>query len=351
MTVAGAVFVAVLGVYAAMQTSSMVLPTTQSWIRATASIGGSLEDPVINGSYSNLGNGTGALRPVGIPLVQIGGALFALGPGEIVGNIINGGNGLNVSAVLPNASASCQPTLSLAKPSSRGFAIIDGMKPFGPSVVAAVFAGTASWPTAGFGLMLEPGLSSLFAIQLNETNRNLASVAYDNYSLAKRAVVGHFAESSSFPFNYALPFTMTLSLNGLGEVTVLVDGIPRLNQTLRAFDPFPASAAVWSTSNSSVLGIVSQVALTTQWMGTGASCGFLVSLPIVSNALPAVVSNSTPTKLAGPLFEPVLPAGSLYVLEMLQVGSQTSPEATLANCTSVSLDSNATMAFSAPLEV
>lgn len=351
MAGAGAVVIVVLAVYAVMQTSSMVSATTQVNLRATVSIGGPLGESVVNATYSNVGNGSAVLGPVTIPFVQIAGARFALGPAALVGNITGGGRELNVSASPANATRYCTPTLSLAKPTSHGFSVIDGVKPFGPSTITVVFAGTASWPATGLGLMLEPGVSSLFRIETNGAGNTTASVAYDNYSLTKGKVVGQFAQSSPFPFDTEAPSTMTLSLTGTGGVTVLVNGIPRLTHGIEEFTPFASSSAIWAPTNASVLGVVGQVGLTTDWVGVNATCGLLVTVPMVSDSSPAIALNNTPAGLAGPLSEPTLPSGSLYVLELLDIRAGMAPAAAVTNGTPFSLGSNGVLTFSAPFGV
>jgi len=351
MTVVGAVIVAIIAVYAALQASTLISDATQPAVRATATIGGPLAAPVLNGAYSNAGNRSAELPPLLVPLVQIGGAQFALGGAEIAGTFQNLGSELGVSAPSPANTTQCTPTLSLAPTTSHGFAVIDGMKPFGPSTISVVFAGASSWPAAGLGLMIEPGASSLFTIQVNGTGNTFATVSYENYSLSKGRVVGRFVQSTPFPLDIAIPSTMTLSLTGYGDVTVLVDGVQRLTHAIGGFTPFAVSAEVWSASNSSVLGIVSQVGLSTAWMGATATCGYLASVPLSSDSTPSITSSTTPAVLAGPLPKPRSMAGSLYFLEMLGGGPGSPPDATLTNCTSVSLSPSGTLAFMAPLEV
>jgi len=348
MVLVGAVIVAALLVAAAMLASTLYSNATQPSVSGSLGISLAPSGPLLSAAYSNLGNTPAILSPQSVPILEVQGFPFSLGPAVLTGGVSEWAGTTAVYVPPPSLASPCKPALTLSFPARQGYISVGGASLSGPAVLSAVFEGSSSWPSNGYGLMIGTNLSSLLVIQVAGTGNTTATVAYDNYSKSAGQITGEIALSSPFGLDTGAPTEFTLSLTGLGGFGASVNGVPRLNGSIAQFVPGYSPLAVWSTNATALLGLVASVDHVTQWVGPTATCGSLWVVPLSSTTGPVVISNLTAINVVGPVPGAILPTGSLYVLEGILLGTASGSTVDLASCTPVLLGVNGTMAFSAP---
>lgn len=303
---------------------------------------------IVNGSYSNFGNRTAALPPIAVPLALADGVPFAVGPPSIGGPLTSSAGGTSVVLDGPSDEAACNPELKLSETNVQGFAWVAGAQPMGPATLTAVFGGPSAWPSSGYGLMVSANLSSLFVIRASGTVNPTVVVAYDNYSQSLGQITGQYASSSPFLLGTGTPTVFTVTLTGLGSYTVSVDGTPRLNGPLQSFLPGPSPLGVWATNNSSVVALITSFSGNTLWMGAPDICGYFSLVPLAANSRPTIALNSSPAAIVGPITVPNGVGTSIYVLEVMKLGSGSPATVSLTGCRPVLLGVDENLAFTLP---
>jgi hypothetical protein len=350
MVLAGTVIVAALLVAATMLASTLYSNATQPSVSGGLTITLAPSGPLLSAAYSNLGNSPSVLPPQFVPLLLVQGFPFSLGPAVLTGSVSGSAGTTAVNLSPPSAASSCKPGLSLSPPSRQGYISVGGAGVSGPATLSAVFEGSASWPSNGYGLLIGTNLSSLFVMQVAGTGNTTATVAYDSYNKSTGQITGILALSSPFGLDAAVSTELTLSLTGLGGFVVSVNGVPRLNGPIAQFAPGYSPLAVWATNATALLGLVTSVDHVTQWVGPTAGCGSFWVVPVYSGGSPVVTSNPDllAVQVVGPVPGTVLPSGSLYVVEATLLGTPSPSTVELADCNPVSLGVNGTLVFSAP---
>ncbi|HYA70385.1 MAG TPA: hypothetical protein VEH28_03340 [Thermoplasmata archaeon] len=350
MVPVGAVIVTVLLVAGLMLASTLHSDATQASVSGSVELSQAATGPVAGVEYSNLGNRPVALPPLSAPLLRVQNFSFSLGPAAVAGSVSSSAGTTSIALSSLSFPSNCKPGLTLSAPSRQGYINIGGAGLSGPATLSAVFAGSSSWPAAGYGLMVGTNLSSLFVIQVAGSGNTTATVTYDNYSKHSGQITGEVAQSLPFAIDAGSATEFTLSLTGIGGFVVSVDGVARLSGSLSQFVPGYSPLAVWSANATALLGLVTAVAGTIQWAGASAVCGSFWLVPLWSNGVPVMVSNLTAAWVVGPVTGSGWSPGSLYVLEGSLLGTPAQSAVSLHSCNPVSLLVNGTLAFTAPWE-
>jgi hypothetical protein len=348
MVLTGAAVLAVLLVAGLMLVSTLSNTAAQPVLSGTLSVAQTPSGPELAASYSNLGNRPEGLPPEAVPFLDIQGIPFSIAPAVLSGSVAGSAGKTTVYLPALAVPPSCTPQLVLSPPSTQGYVSVSGVRLLGPATLSVVFEGTAAWPSTGLGLMLATNLSSLFVIGAAGSGNTTATVAYDSYSQSAGAITGQLARSQPFELDTEEPTELVLSLTGFGDYAVSVDGIPRLAGAIHPFLPGYSPLAVWASNASSILGVVTVAGGDTRWVGPSATCGFLFIVPLAAIETPEITSNLTGARIVGPVVQPPLPTGSLYVLEAVLTGPSVPAAVSLADCNPVPLDVNGTFTFTAP---